>query len=50
MLLKVLRQMSNIYTSKAEHAAVAVWDNPEVQQLAWNMFVDSIRQLENNDV
>lgn len=39
--------MSNIYTSKVEQAAAAVWHDPEVQQLAWNMFVDSIRQLEN---
>lgn len=42
--------MSNIYTSKAEHAAAAVWDDPEVQQLAWNMFVDTIRELENQNL
>ena len=42
--------MSNIYTSKVEQAAASVWDDPEVQQLVWNMFVDSIRQLENKDL
>lgn len=53
MLLQMLLQMyrmSNIYTSKAEQAAAAVWNDPEVQQLVWNMFVDSVRQYENKDL
>ena len=42
--------MSNIYTSKAEQAAAAVWNDPVVQQLAWDLFVDSVRYYENKDI